>query len=293
MNMNMKIRLAGVVVLIIGFTLYLSVFTVRQDQRAILLKLGKIVQTDISPGLHFKWPLIEQARSFDARLLMLDSQPERFLTSEKKNVMVDYFVIWRIRNFHQYYLATRGDEQRALLRLSQIMKDGLRSEFGKLTIQQAVAGKRSEIIDPIEVKVNKAVSELGIRVVDVRLKRIDLPPQVASSVYQRMEAERARVAAEFRAKGKEAAEKIRANADRERTVILANAYKESQILRGEGDAKAAGIYAQTYSKDPAFYAFYRSLKAYRKSFTGKGNILILEPNSQFFRYFNQAEGHSR
>ncbi|APZ43543.1 protease modulator HflC [Acidihalobacter ferrooxydans] len=288
----MKLKIAAVIVALVALLGYLSMYTVREGHRAILLKLGEIKKTDIKPGLHFKLPLVETVRTFDTRLLTLDSQPERFLTSEKKNVMVDFFVKWRIDNLDQYYRSTRGDEQRALMRLSQIMKDGLRSEFGKLTIQQAVSGQRSKILGPLEIEANKAAKELGIQVVDVRLKRIDLPSEVAHSVYQRMEAERARVAADFRARGKEAAERIRANADRERTVILANAYRQAQILRGEGDAKAAEIYAKAYQKDPSFYAFYRSLEAYKKTFNGKNDVLVLEPNSQFFRYFNNAQGGS-
>jgi modulator of FtsH protease HflC len=286
----MKLKITAAIIAVVALLLYLSTYTVRQDQRAILLKLGEVKQADIKPGLHFKLPLIENVRKFDARVLTLDSQPERFLTSEKKNVMVDFFVKWRISNLDQYYRSTRGDEQRALLRLSQIMKDGLRSEFGKLTIQQAVSGERDKILGPLEIEANKAAKELGIRIVDVRLKRIDLPAEVASSVYQRMEAERARVAADFRARGKEAGERIRANADRERTVILANAYRQAQIVRGQGDAKAAEIYAKAYNKDPSFYAFYRSLEAYRQSFDGKNDVLVLEPNSQFFRFFNNAQG---
>jgi membrane protease subunit HflC len=286
----MKLKITAAIIAVVALLLYLSTYTVRQDQRAILLKLGEVKQADIKPGLHFKLPLIENVRKFDARVLTLDSQPERFLTNEKKNVMVDFFVKWRISNLDQYYRSTRGDEQRALLRLSQIMKDGLRSEFGKLTIQQAVSGERDKILGPLEIEANKAAKELGIRIVDVRLKRIDLPAEVASSVYQRMEAERARVAADFRARGKEAGERIRANADRERTVILANAYRQAQIVRGQGDAKAAEIYAKAYNKDPSFYAFYRSLEAYRQSFDGKNDVLVLEPNSQFFRFFNNAQG---
>lgn len=289
----MKTKIAAIVLALIGLGIYLSAYEVWQGQHAILLKLGEIKRTDIGPGLHFKLPIVEEVKYFDTRLLTLDSQPERFLTNEKKNVIVDYFVMWRIANLDQYYRSTRGDEQRALLRLSQIMKDALRSEFGKLTIQQAVAGERSKILGPVERQADKAAKTLGIQVVDVRLKRIDLPPEVASSVYRRMEAERARVAAEFRARGKEAAERIRANADRERTVILADAYRKSQILRGEGDAKATEIYAKAYQKDPSFYAFYRSLKAYRQTFNGKNDVLILEPDSQFFQFFNNANGSMR
>lgn len=285
----MKLRIFGIIVAVAALLAYMSAYTVQQDQRAMLFKLGEIKKSDIKPGLHFKWPLIETVRKFDARLLTLNSQPERFLTSEKKNVMVDFFVKWRIANLDQYYRSTRGDEQRALTRLSQIMKDGLRSEFGKRTIQEAVSGERSEIMNTLNVDANKAAKQLGIQVKDVRIVSIDLPSEVASSVYKRMEAERARVAADFRARGKEAAERIRANADRERSVILANAYRQAQMLRGQGDASAAEIYAKAYDQNPNFYAFYRSLQAYRQSFDGKDNVLVLEPDSQFFRFFNQAE----
>ncbi|OBS08806.1 protease modulator HflC [Acidihalobacter prosperus] len=285
----MKLRIFGIIVVVAALLAYMSAYTVQQDQRAMLFKLGEIKKSDIKPGLHFKWPLIETVRKFDARLLTLNSQPERFLTSEKKNVMVDFFVKWRIANLDQYYRSTRGDEQRALTRLSQIMKDGLRSEFGKRTIQEAVSGERSEIMNTLNVDANKAAKQLGIQVKDVRIVSIDLPSEVASSVYKRMEAERARVAADFRARGKEAAERIRANADRERSVILANAYRQAQMLRGQGDASAAEIYAKAYDQNPNFYAFYRSLQAYRQSFDGKDNVLVLEPDSQFFRFFNQAE----
>ncbi|AOU97374.1 HflC protein [Acidihalobacter yilgarnensis] len=286
----MKVRIFGIVVVVAALLVYMSAYTVQQDQRAMLFKLGEIKQTDIKPGLHFKWPLIETVRKFDARLLTLNSQPERFLTSEKKNVMVDFFVKWRIANLGQYYRSTRGDEQRALTRLSQIMKDGLRSEFGKRTIQEAVSGERSEIMNTLNTEATKSAKQLGIEVQDVRIVSIDLPAEVANSVYKRMEAERARVAADFRARGKEAAERIRANADREHSVILANAYRQAQMLRGQGDATAAEIYAKAYDQNPNFYAFYRSLQAYRQSFNSKDNVLVLEPDSQFFRFFNQAEG---
>lgn len=286
----MKVRIFGIVVVVAALLVYMSAYTVQQDQRAMLFKLGEIKQTDIKPGLHFKWPLIETVRKFDARLLTLNSQPERFLTSEKKNVMVDFFVKWRIANLGQYYRSTRGDEQRALTRLSQIMKDGLRSEFGKRTIQEAVSGERSEIMNTLNTEATKSARQLGIEVQDVRIVSIDLPAEVANSVYKRMEAERARVAADFRARGKEAAERIRANADREHSVILANAYRQAQMLRGQGDATAAEIYAKAYDQNPNFYAFYRSLQAYRQSFNSKDNVLVLEPDSQFFRFFNQAEG---
>jgi membrane protease subunit HflC len=231
-------------------------------------------------------------RKFDARILTLDAQPERFLTSEKKNVTVDFFVKWRIEDVGQYFRSTRGDERNAQIRLAQIMKDGLRNEFGKRTIQEAVSGERNEIMDVLRVKSSGLSSELGIDVVDVRISRIDLPDEVSGSVYDRMRAERQRVAADFRARGQEAAERIRATADREATVILANAYRDAERVRGEGDARAAETYANAYNRDPDFFAFHRSLNAYATTFTGNNDMLVLEPDSEFFNYFGQS-GSSR
>lgn len=286
----MKMKISAAVVVLAVLIVYLSTYTVSQGQRAILFKLGQIEQANVKPGLHFKLPLIENVLRFDARLLTLDSQPRSFQTSGKQNVMVGYFVKWRIVNLDQYYRSTRGDTQRAQLQLAQILQNELRNEFSNLTLEQAVSGERSKILTPVETQANKMAKKLGVQIVDMRLKSIDLPSQEASSVYKRMEAQRARVAADLRAQGKAAAERIRAKADRKRTEIQANAYRESQTLRGQGDAKAAQIYAKAYDKNPAFYEFYRSLEAYRHSFSGKNNLLVLEPGSQFFQYFNNAQG---
>ncbi len=277
---------ALVLLLLVGV---FSIFTVEQREKALLLRLGKIVPRDLSPGLHFKVPFIDQVRKFDGRILTLDAKPERYLTKEKKNVIVDSFVMWRIKDVARYYTAMGGDELRASLRLSQIIKDGLRSEFGKRTIQEVVSGERRQIMDILTRQADAQADPFGIRIVDVRIKRIDLPEEVQQSVYRRMEAERARKAKELRSEGAEAAERIRAEADRERTVILAKAYKEAETLRGEGDALAADIYAKAYGKDPEFYAFYRSLNAYRASMA-KDTLMVLEPEAAFFRYFQNPKG---
>ncbi len=270
----------------VAVIVYSSVFTVDQREKAILFSLGEIKDDNLKPGLHFKIPLINNVIKFDSRILTLDSQPERFLTSEKKNVSVSFYVKWRIADVGQYYRSTRGNERTAQSRLAQIIKDGLRNEFAVRTIQGAVSGERLEIMRSIMDNSKITASDLGIEVVDVRISRIDLPDEVSGSVYERMRAERARIAKELRAQGQEAAEKLRANADKQRSVLLAEAYREAQQLRGEGDGKAAEIYAQAYQKNAEFYNFYRSLEAYRKSFQDKSDILVMEPNTEFFQYFN-------
>jgi membrane protease subunit HflC len=266
-----------------------SMFTVSETQKAILFRLGEIVNTDFSPGLHFKVPFVNNVRTFEARLMTLDIETERYLTSEKKNLLVDAFVKWRIDDVARFYTSVRGDESQGALRLSQIIKDSLRSEFGKRTIQEVISGERSQIMDTVTAYANKQAQEFGISVVDVRLKRIDLPPDVSESVYRRMEAERSRVAREFRSQGAESAERIRADADRRRTEILADAYREAQQSRGAGDAQAADIYAKAYGKNKEFYAFYRSLESYRKTFQDKSDIVVVDPSSEFFKYFKHAE----
>jgi len=266
-----------------------SIYTVDERQKAILFRLGEIVRTDLEPGIHFKFPLIYNVGKFDARILTLDEAPERFLTSEKKNVMVDSFVKWRIDDVGRFYQRTGGDERTAAMRLSQILKDGLRSEFAKRTVQEVVSGDRAQIMDILTENANRQVSELGISVVDVRIQQIELPAEVSGSVYRRMEAERARVARDFRSRGAEAAERIRADADRQRTVILAEAYRDAEVIRGEGDARATDIYAKAYSRDPEFYAFYRSLRAYRDTFRDRSDVMLMQPDSEFFRYFKNPE----
>ncbi|HQU14736.1 MAG: protease modulator HflC [Gammaproteobacteria bacterium] len=267
-----------------------SVYTVDQRQRAVLFRLGEIVRTDLKPGLHFKIPFYNKVRKFDARLLTLDAQPERLLTSEKKNVIVDSFVMWRISNPATFYKATGGDELQAAARLDQIIKNGLRDEFGVRTIQDVVSGERSQVMSAMTQLANEKAAGLGITIVDVRIKRINLPKEVSQSVFQRMKAERERVARDFRSRGQEAAERIRAEADRQRTVILAEANRDADETRGAGDAAATAIYAKAYEQDPEFYAFYRSLRTYRKVFGNKDNLLVLQPNGELFRYFNEAGG---
>lgn len=285
----------GLLILLIAALVFaaFSVFTVKEWERAILFRFGEIVRTDFAPGLHFKWPLINNVRKFDGRIMTLDAEPERYLTAEKKNVIVDAFVKWRIEDVSKYYTAMGGDEVRANIRLSQIIKDGLRAEFGKRTIQEVVSGERKEIMAILAVNADTIAHNFGINVVDVRLKRIDLPEDISTSVYRRMEAERARVAKDLRSRGAEAAERIRADADRQRTVIIAEAYREAEQLRGEGDAKAAEIYANAFSKDPEFYSFYRSINAYQRAFSQKSDIMLLEPDNDFFKYFKDPRGTKR
>lgn len=277
---------ALIVVVIVGVVGSFSVFTVEEREEAILFRLGEIVRADYEPGLHFKIPVLENVKKFDGRVVTMDSPPEEFLTSEKKNVIVDSFVKWRIKDIGAYYKSMGGDERKAGARISQIVKDGLRNELGKRTVQEAVSGERSQIMDNLGVNARKQVEQFGIEVVDVRIKRIDLPKEVSNSVFQRMQAERARVAKDFRSRGAEEAERVRADADRQREIILAEAYRDAEHARGEGDAKATQTFAKSHQKDPEFYALYRSLTAYKASFNSKNDIMVLQPDSDFFKYFN-------
>lgn len=271
----------------------MSFFVVDETELAIKFRLGEIVKTDYEPGLYFKLPFVNNVRKFDSRILTLDAQPERYLTFEKKNVIVDAFIKWRISDVANYYTTMAGSERNAGQRLSQVIKNGLRDEFGKRTIQEAISGERSQIMNVITAQIEEQTREFGIEVVDVRIKRIELPPEVSDSVYQRMEAERSRVAKDLRSRGAEAAERIRADADRQRTVILAEAYRDAEGLRGEGDARSAEIYASAFNKDAEFYELYRSLNAYKNVFSSEGDVLVLDPTSEFFKYFKDAKGLSR
>jgi len=284
-------RMPSLIVLAVGVLLVgsFSVFKVYEWESAVLFRLGEIVRTDYEPGLHFMIPVVNNVRKFDSRVLTLDVAPERFLTAEKKNVIVDSFVKWRIDDVARFYTAVQGDEAQARLRLEQIIKDGMRGEFSKRTINDLLSGERIRTMGSLITNANQQVKELGIVVVDVRIKRIDLPPDVNSSVYRRMEAERTRVAKDFRSRGYEASERIRADADRQREVIIAEAYRDAEQVRGEGDAIAADTYAKAYTKNAEFYAFYRSLNAYRAAFGGK-DLLVLEPDSEFFQYFKGGKG---
>jgi membrane protease subunit HflC len=286
---NLGTVLLGLVValLLVSF----SAFTVDQREHALVFRLGKIVAVKKEPGLYFKVPLVDNVRYFDNRILTLDSaDTDRFITSEKKNVLVDSFVKWRIIDPEKYYVSVRGDELQAERRLAQTVNDGLRAEFGKRTINDVVSGERSKIMDILRERADRDSRQIGIQVLDVRLRRVDLPQEVSESVYQRMEAERKRVANELRSEGAGAAEKIRADADKQREIIIAEAFMEAQRVKGAGDATASEIYAKAYSKNPEFYAFYRSLEAYRNSFSEKSDVLVLEPNSEFFKYMRDSSG---
>ncbi len=285
--MNKQTLISGIS---LGLILMLSTmtFTVSETETAILLEFKKIVGTDYTPGLHFKLPY-RQVKRFDKRVLTLESKPERFLTSEKKNVIVDWFVKWQIDDISKFYTAVAGDKSQANIRLDQITKDAMRNEFSKRTIRELVSSDRGRIQDALTKMVNPSVAGLGVRVVDIRVMRIDLPEEVSSSVYHRMEAERARVAREFRSRGAEAAEKIRAEADRQRDVLIAEANRDAEIRRGEGDAAAADIYAKAYGKNREFFEFNRSLMAYRSAFKDDHSVMVLSPDSDFFKYFKKPK----
>ncbi len=278
-------------VVLLAVVAYFSLFRVQEYEQAIVFQFKEIQRSDYEPGLHFMIPVINTAQKFETRLLNLDQEPQRFLTVEKKDVIVDYYAKWVISDVEKFYVATRGgDVHYATGLLGQRINRALRDEFGKRTVQEVVAGERGEILDVVETTTEQLREELGITVVDVRTKRIDLPEEVSNSVYARMRAERTRVAKDFRARGEEAAERIRANADREREIILANAYRDAETVRGQGDARATEIYAGAFGKDQEFYTLYRSLNAYRTSFNNNSDILLLEPDSDFFRYFNNSQG---
>ncbi len=286
---NLSTILIGLILVLVLASL--TLFTVDQRQNAIVFQLGEVVSVKTKPGLYFKVPMVQNVRYFDTRVLTIDSaEPERFITSEKKNVLVDSFVKWRIIDVKQYYVSVGGDEVRAQTRLMQTVNDGLRAEFGKRTVHDVVAGERDKIMEILRQKANLDASKIGVQVLDVRLKRVDLPQEVSESVYRRMEAERKRVANELRSTGSAEAEKIRADADRQREVILAEAYRDAQQIKGEGDAKASSIYAAAYGQSPEFYSFYRSMEAYRQSFKSKGDVMVLEPSSDFFKYLKHPGG---
>ena len=265
-----------------------SIYVVNESQTAIVLNLGRVVRADIQPGLHFKWPLVEEVRKFDQRILSLDDQPERYLTSEKKDVSVDFFVKWRIQDVATYYrAASGGSEEAARQRLTPIVKNALRNEINQRTLQEVVSAGRAELSGAFLLKVNESARSLGVEVVDVRIKRINLPDDsnILTTVYSRMRTERTQVANQLRAEGVEQSETIRSEADRQRQVTIAEAERDAQKLRGEGDARAAEIAAAAYGQDAEFYAFYRSLEAYRNSMADGQTVLVLDPDSEFLRYF--------
>ncbi|MBM4208292.1 MAG: protease modulator HflC [Gammaproteobacteria bacterium] len=279
-----KIAIGLVALFVLATT---SMFTVTQTEKAIKFKLGQIQKSDYEPGLHFMWPFVNNIKKFDARIQTMDAKPERFLTAEKKNVIVDSFVKWRIGDVKKFYTVVAGDPNQANLRLDPIIKEALRGEFGKRNIKQLVSTDRHPIREMLIQNTKPVAANLGLEIVDIRVKRIDLPEEVSSSVFRRMEAERERVAKEFRSQGVEAAEKIRAEAERQKVVTIANAYKEAEQMRGEGDAKSAEIYANAYSADSEFFTFNRSLNAYKKTFANSGSMMVIDPESDFFKYFKK------
>jgi membrane protease subunit HflC len=279
-------------ILLIGFVGLNSIFLVSEKQKAVLLKFGEISKADIEPGLHFKVPIMNTVRVFEGRLMNMDTRKERFITAEDQFLEVDAYVEWRIKDTRQYYQATSGGQEEVAMNvLANRVNDGLRSEFGQRTQNEVVSGERDQLMAIIKDRVNAvAQDQLGIEVVDVRVKGIDLPEDVSENVFRQIRTAREKEAQERRSRGREQAEIIRADADRQKIVIEANAYREAEAIRGEGDAESARIYANAYSKDPEFYAFTRSLKAYEDAFSSGGDVLLLEPDSDFFKYLNQQKG---
>ena len=287
MSTLMKLAIIFLVMIVgIGNTIYV----ISEVERGVKTRFGEIIEVDISPGLHVKMPFVDVVRRFDARILTVDAEPASFFTIEKKRLIVDSYAKWKIANVETYYKATNGVERTAANRLAKRVNDGLRNQFGTRTLHEVVSGERDLLMKNITQDLNSSVrDELGIEIVDIRVKRIDLPSEVSNQVFRRMTAERDKEAQELRSTGKEKAERIRASADRERTIELANAYRDSEELRGEGDAEAASVYADAYQQDPEFYAFIRSLNAYKSAFSNKGDILLVEPDSDFFKYLNNQD----
>ena len=278
--------LVGAVVL--ALFLAMSVYTIDQRKAAIKFQLGEVVAVQTEPGLYFLVPLLQNVRLFDTRIQTLEARdPERFLTSENRNVLVDSFVKWRVVDVRQYYVSVRGDPLAAEARISQTVNDALRAEFAKRTVHDVVSGERDQIMSTVGTKVDQDVRRIGVAVVDVRLKRVDFVPEISSNVYDRMNSERKRVANELRATGQAEGEKIKADADRQRQVIVAEAYREAQRTKGEGDALATRISAEAFSRNPEFFSFYRSMEAYKQSLRNKGDVMVLDPSSDFFKYFKQ------
>jgi membrane protease subunit HflC len=289
----MQIRsVVGLVVIALAVMLGAdSIYVVKETERAVVLRFGALVETNVEPGLHVKLPLADIVRKFDGRVLTVDAAPESFFTIQQKRVIVDSYAKWRINDVDTYYKSTGGDERVASDRLASRINDGLRNQFGVKTLHEVVSGKRDELMKKITDQLNTDVKEsLGVEVLDVRVKRIDLPVDVSASVFRRMAAEREKEAREYRSKGKEQAEKIRADADRQITIIGAEAYREAQKIKGDGDATASATYAAAYNKNPEFYSFTRSLKAYRGSFSSKDDLMVVDPKGDFFKYLKSSSG---
>ena len=285
---NMTILLVVALALFIGSN---ALYVIKETERGVLLKFGEVVNPDIKPGLHWKIPFVNNVRKFDGRILTVDSQPERFFTQEKKALIVDSYAKFRVADTSKFYTATNGEESRAMGLLAQRINDGLRNQVAVRTVQEVVSGERDQLMVDLAEKLNDvALAELGVQLVDVRVKQIDLPPDVSESVYRRMNAEREKEARELRSQGQELAEGIRAAADREVTVLTANAYRDAEQIRGEGDAEATRVYADAFNRDPEFYSFTRSLRAYQEAFEGRGDVLLVQPDSEFFRYLKDSKG---
>lgn len=283
----MKYLIAAVLI-VIGLVLASGLFVVTERERAVLLQFGKVVRADYEPGLHFRWPMIQSVRKFERRIVTLDREPQRYLTSEKKAVMVDFFVKWKLKDVARFYTSTGGDETLAESRLESTVRNALGKEISTRAVRDVVSDQRSSVMDAMRTQLNAAVDELGMEIVDVRIMRIDLPEEVSQPVFDRMSAERKSVANRLRSEGTEAALGIRARADQTQRVTIAEAERDANRIRGEGDAEAAKIYASAYEKDPEFYAFYRSLEAYRSTFANGDSVLVLDPKSEFFQYFGEG-----
>jgi membrane protease subunit HflC len=290
--MSPRLNLLLIAAVIVAIAVRMSLFSVDEREHALKLQFGEIIKADYEPGLHFKVPFVNTITRYPNRILNYEQSEERFLTGEKKNLIVDYFVTWRIVDPAQYYRAVGGDETRAWERLSAIVKEGIKAAISRRTVQQVVSAERAELMEQMLVQAQERSPELGIEVVDVRVKRIDLSEEVSESVYLRMRQERQRVASQLRAEGEEEYTRIRADADRQRTIILAEAYRDAERIRGAGDARAADIYAQAYSRDPEFYSFYRSMQAYREAIGREQDVLVLAPDSEFFQFLQSRSGAS-
>ena len=292
--MGNKANIVVIVLVALGLLASATLFTVDQRQFAIVFQLGEVKEVISEPGLKVKLPVIQNVRFFDKRILTIDTpEPERFITAEKQNVLVDHFVKWRIIDPRLYFESVAGDEVRARTRLLQTVNAGLREEFGRRTVPDVVSGERDLIMENMRVRADTDARQIGVQIVDVRLKRVDLPTEVSESVYRRMEAERLRVANELRSEGGAIAEQIRADADRQREIIIANANREAQTIMGEGDARATEIYADAFGRDPEFFSFFRSLEAYRESFSSRNDVMVVDPSSDFFRFLKSPVGANR
>ena len=290
-KMNTKFTIILVLLVAVGLGISASVYTIKENERGVLLRFGEVVDADLRPGLGFKIPIMNEIRRFDSRVLFLDARPEEYLTKNKKRLIVDSYVVWRIKDVKLFYTATGGFQSAAQRLLAPRINEGLRNQFGERTKFEMVSGEQRDLVMyKVRDQVNeKTISELGIEVLDIRVKRIELPPTVNESVYERMRAERQREARELRSQGKELAEAIRADADLQQRVIQAEAYEQAEIVRGEGDANSARIYAEAYGADPDFYAFYRTLSAYRSTFKDKGDVIVMKPQGEFFKYLKGSD----